>query len=97
MAKRQNLPIVPSKVSGVCGRLMCCLAYEHSQYKQLANNLYRKGTELLLNIGDAIVIDSYILKQTLLVEVKETGDLQEVPLSAIKKVYDTKQNVNKNL
>ena len=35
MAKTQDLPLNPSKVSGVCGRLLCCLSYENEQYKQM--------------------------------------------------------------
>jgi cell fate regulator YaaT (PSP1 superfamily) len=34
MAKRQNLSLNPSKISGQCGRLLCCLAYEDEDYKQ---------------------------------------------------------------
>jgi cell fate regulator YaaT (PSP1 superfamily) len=34
MAKRQNLSLNPSKISGQCGRLLCCLAYEDDQYKK---------------------------------------------------------------
>jgi len=38
MAKDQNLPLTPSKISGACGRLMCCLAYELDYYKELMRN-----------------------------------------------------------
>ena len=47
MAKTQGLALNPSKISGVCGRLMCCLQYEHENYKEMAKNLPRANSCLL--------------------------------------------------
>lgn len=44
MAKDQNLALNPSKISGICGRLMCCLTYEHSTYNSLKENFLKIGT-----------------------------------------------------
>src|SRR3712207_4833799 len=44
MAKEQNQPLNPAKISGQCGRLLCCLAYENDMYKQLRAELPRVGT-----------------------------------------------------
>jgi len=46
MAKDQNLPLTPSKISGACGRLMCCLAYELSDYKELVRDIPKVGSKL---------------------------------------------------
>ncbi len=46
MAKDQNLPLTPSKISGACGRLMCCLAYELSDYKDLVRDIPKVGSKV---------------------------------------------------
>lgn len=46
MAKDQNLPLTPSKISGACGRLMCCLAYELSDYKELVRDIPKVGSKV---------------------------------------------------
>jgi cell fate regulator YaaT (PSP1 superfamily) len=46
MAKDQNLPLTPSKISGACGRLMCCLAYELSDYKELSMDIPKVGSKM---------------------------------------------------
>ena len=44
MARDQQLPLNPDKLSGPCGRLMCCLQYEHPMYLELLRELPRRGT-----------------------------------------------------
>jgi len=39
MAKEQDLSLNPDKISGICGRLMCCLAYEHDTYSEMKKDL----------------------------------------------------------
>ncbi len=46
MAKDQNLPLTPAKISGACGRLMCCLAYELKDYKELMKGIPRIGSKI---------------------------------------------------
>jgi hypothetical protein len=46
MAKDQSLPLTPSKISGACGRLMCCLAYELSDYKELVRDIPKVGSKV---------------------------------------------------
>jgi cell fate regulator YaaT (PSP1 superfamily) len=46
MAKDQNLPLTPSKISGACGRLMCCLAYELADYKELVRDIPKVGSKV---------------------------------------------------
>ena len=73
MAKNQNLALNPSKVSGGCGRLLCCLTYEDQVYTDLRKILPPRGTKvkLLSYGGTGDVIKSDILNQIVLVETEE--------------------------
>ena len=51
MAKEQNLPLNPQKISGVCGRLMCCLRYEVEAYKDFNKRAPKKGAIVETNEG----------------------------------------------
>jgi len=72
MAKDQNLPLNPTKISGVCGRLMCCLSYEHKCYKELAKGLPRMGQRLKTKDGPGKVVDINYLKQVAIVELEDS-------------------------
>ncbi|MGQ9692650.1 MAG: PSP1 domain-containing protein [Thermaceae bacterium] len=51
MAKTQGLPLSPEKISGPCGRLLCCLAYEHPIYEELLEGLPRKNAQVCTKGG----------------------------------------------
>lgn len=68
MAKMQKATLDPSKVSGRCGRLKCCLRYEQDTYDELDRRLPRNGTRVRTPEGDGVVIDRLILAQLILVE-----------------------------
>lgn len=68
MAKAQKATLDPAKISGRCGRLMCCLRYEDSVYEDLKKNLPRKGQQVVTAEGTAEVINYDILAQTLTAE-----------------------------
>lgn len=79
MAKVQNLAGKgASKISGVCGKLMCCLAYEVEAYKELADNLPAVGEKIKTKHGMAMVLDQNIIKQAVLVELEKNGNRIEV-------------------
>lgn len=61
MAKVQNLSLNPTKISGICGRLMCCLKYENDTYQELRKNLPEVGEKVKTECGMARVIESSIL------------------------------------
>lgn len=83
MAKNQNLALNPSKISGGCGRLLCCLTYEDKTYKALRKKLLPKRTRVLLPDGlQGDVIKGDILNQTILVE-NENGQQQKFKLSEV--------------
>jgi cell fate regulator YaaT (PSP1 superfamily) len=71
MAKDQSLPLNPTKISGVCGRLMCCLSYEHKHYKELAKGLPRVGQRIKTDEGQGKVMDVNYLRRTATVELEE--------------------------
>ncbi len=56
MAKRQNLSLNPAKISGLCGRLMCCLQFEDSTYKNLQKGMPRTGSRVVTDDGVGKVV-----------------------------------------
>ncbi len=82
MAKEQNLPLNPMKISGVCGRLSCCLVYENEQYHNMKKKMPKKGQRVSTAMGVASVVGSNILKETVMVELEGQGTV-ELPLSEI--------------
>jgi len=92
MAKNQNLALNPSKVSGGCGRLLCCLTYEDDTYSDLRQMLLPKGARVKLadeTYGDVIKGD--ILNQTMLVEL-DSGEQRSIPIKELE-VVDARQGV----
>jgi len=82
MAKEQDLPLNPMKISGVCGRLMCCLSYESEIYRSMRDRLPKKGQQVSTSTGLATVVAGNPLKETVMVEL-ESGATVELPLSEI--------------
>ena len=82
MAKDQNLPLNPMKISGVCGRLMCCLVYESELYRMLKGKMPKVGQRVSTATGAAKVVGSNPLKGTVLVEL-ESEVTVELPLDEI--------------
>jgi cell fate regulator YaaT (PSP1 superfamily) len=73
MAKDQGLSIQPQKVTGVCGRLLCCLAYEQDTYKELRRKLPRLGKQIITPRGPGRVIDVLVLREAVRVFLDEGG------------------------
>jgi len=82
MAKDQDLPLNPMKISGICGRLMCCLGYEFEVYHAMQEQLPKKGQSVSTSMGTATVMSGNALKETVTVEL-ESGATVELPLSEI--------------
>lgn len=76
MAKEQNISLNPGKISGMCGRLMCCLAYEHRFYEQMRKNLPKVGKKVKTTRGQGKVIRVNALKETVAVML-ESGEEAE--------------------
>ena len=78
MAKEQGLPLNPSKISGNCGRLMCCLKNENETYKYLNSNLPNKGDTIITPTGrEAVVEELGVLRQQVVVVVEGEDDIKE--------------------
>jgi cell fate regulator YaaT (PSP1 superfamily) len=71
MAKEQNLPLNPSKISGCCGRLMCCLGYEYENYKKYLKGLPKEGEKIKIKEGKGRVLSVNALKRKVLVELED--------------------------
>jgi len=68
MAKDQNLPLNPLKISGICGRLMCCLKYEYDCYKEFLDKVPERGTPIKCNCQKGIIYSYEPLKSNVIVE-----------------------------
>jgi cell fate regulator YaaT (PSP1 superfamily) len=67
MAKEQNLPLNPMKISGTCGRLLCCLTYEYKLYHEMKSKMPRPGSRVMLAAGPGKVNSSNPIKGTVMV------------------------------
>lgn len=84
MAKEQNLPLNPLKISGVCGRLMCCLRYEFEAYKDFNKRAPKPGSVIETTTGEGgKVVELNVLREQVTVQDKE-GRLLDFPLAEIK-------------
>lgn len=87
MAKEQSLSLNPTKISGLCGRLMCCLKYEHDTYEELLKTMPQVGAIVITPVGKGIVIDTYTLLERVKVKVRlsdGTDDLIQYQIEDIK-------------
>jgi len=82
-AKTQKATLDPLKISGRCGRLMCCLRYEDQTYEELKKNLPRRKSRVGTPDGDGTVIQTQILTQLALVRLDETGKDVAVPVEQL--------------
>ena len=72
MAKTQGLSLSPTKINGICGRLMCCLAYESSQYDEILARMPKINSEINTPNGKGVVVYNDILRER--VSVKRQAD-----------------------
>ena len=93
MAKNQKATLDPSKISGRCGRLMCCLRFEDKTYEALKRSLPRKGTRVLTPEGEGDVIAQDILSQLVRVELADRREAI-VPLEDIKIIAGPERETN---
>ncbi|TET40586.1 MAG: stage 0 sporulation family protein [Elusimicrobia bacterium] len=68
MAKEQDLSLNPAKISGVCGRLMCCLAYENDFYREARKNFPKLNSKVATEDGIGVVKEVNILREEVTVE-----------------------------
>jgi len=73
MAKDQDLPLNPMRISGACGRLMCCLKYEHPLYQEFRADAPKAGTQVDSPEGPATVVGFNVPSETVLVRLTDGG------------------------
>lgn len=74
MAKEQNLSLNPTKISGICGRLMCCLNYEQSTYEEIRKRLPKVGSTVKTEYGNGLVTGNSIVKEMVKVKLKKEDE-----------------------
>ena len=75
MAKEQNLPLNPAKISGACNRLLCCLNYEYKTYKSIRKSMPKIGKKIIFNDRQYKVRQQNVLKESLVVTDDEGEEL----------------------
>jgi cell fate regulator YaaT (PSP1 superfamily) len=76
MAKEQNLSLNPAKISGLCGRLMCCLSYEYDAYRSLMAGLPHQGDKVKTKEGAGTVISVNAIKRMVVVELEDGRQIE---------------------
>ncbi len=98
MAKEQDLALTPSSISGVCGRLKCCLKFEHEGYLELAKDMPRKGEMCNTPAGHGKITDRNLLTRNVVVtfenSVSRTFNVSEITLE--RGNHENRRNSNNN-
>lgn len=96
MTKEQGLALDPSKISGVCGRLMCCLAYEYETYAELKKNLPKTGKKINTSYGQGKIRQVNVISQKITIEM-EDGRIIEMSTDQLKtEMANHKTSPNEN-
>lgn len=105
MAKEQSLSLNPTKISGLCGRLMCCLKYEQDTYEELLEKMPNVGDIVTTPQGRGIIVDTYTLLERVKAKVKlqdGTEDILQFQVDEIQRTgkydssYQRYHNNNRN-
>ena len=88
MAKEQNLSLNPTKISGQCGRLMCCLKYEQDNYEQVLKRVPRVGKDIVTPDGVGVITEINCIKETVKVRIRvdeDSFDVREYPIDDVRR------------
>ena len=100
MAKDQNLSLNPTKISGICGRLVCCLNYEHQVYEGILREMPNVGSIVQTPDGKGKVLETKTILEEVKVQVEnkkaDTIEVKKYPLSEIKILKNYKRKEKKN-
>jgi hypothetical protein len=86
MARDQGLPLNPTKISGACNRLLCCLSYEHQQYQELKEGMPACGLMVRTPDGTGEVVHVNVLGQSVTVQLCSSGMQEHYPLAQVEEV-----------
>ena len=86
MAKNQGLSLNPGKISGLCGRLMCCLSYENDFYAAECKRMPKIGSTVSSPEGKGIVVSLNMLKSEVRLKIEKDGGVtyRDFPVDAVK-------------
>jgi cell fate regulator YaaT (PSP1 superfamily) len=87
MAKEQDLPLNPQKISGVCGRLYCCLTFEYDVYRELRGTMPKVGSMVSTPVGEAKVNSVNVLKKTVRLWLTDQKQVMEMPVVDLQMQY----------
>lgn len=93
MAKDQDLPLNPLRISGACGRLMCCLKYEHPLYQSFAAEAPALGTDLETPDGEGRVVGHNVPGEQVVVRMAADGRVSRCALASVcasRKAYESR-------
>ncbi|MBE5773915.1 MAG: stage 0 sporulation protein [Clostridiales bacterium] len=88
MAKEQNLSLNPTKISGQCGRLMCCLKYEQDTYEQTLKRVPKVGKDLVTPDGIGVITEINAIRETVKVRIRQDDDsfdVREYPIDDVRR------------
>jgi cell fate regulator YaaT (PSP1 superfamily) len=94
MAKNQGLHLNPSKISGLCGRLMCCLEYENDYYAEVYKKMPKQGGTVGTPEGDGVVVSNDMLKMISKVRISKPDGTDVYKDFAVKDLRFKKSNQN---
>jgi cell fate regulator YaaT (PSP1 superfamily) len=83
MAKDQSLSLNPTKISGLCGRLMCCLKFEHDNYESMREELPQVGKMVITSLGEGKVVGVNAGHRTVHVQLFEISKVKELPMDDV--------------
>ena len=88
MAKEQNLSLNPTKISGICGRLMCCLKYEQEQYEAVLKQMPKVGKEVITPDGLGVVSELNVIKESVRVRIRkgDSHEMRDYPMGDVQRV-----------
>ena len=96
MAKEQNLSLNPTKISGNCGRLMCCLKYEQEAYESLGKTMPRNGAIVQSPDGKGTVINVNLIRQIADVKLDESGNIKQYKGEDLKVLKNIEHRIDKD-
>ncbi len=76
MAKEQNLSLNPTKISGVCGRLMCCLKYEYGDYIEMKKGMPKVGKRIITPEGEGKVVRQNVMEKRVVISLTDGREIE---------------------
>lgn len=94
MAKTQGLSLNPSNISGLCGKLKCCLSYENEYYSETYKLMPKINTEIVTPDGKGLVVYNNLLKQIVSVKFINPDGSQNIKEYALEQLKNSRENKN---